>query len=82
MTIICGWKILQKYVFDLGGEMSVNFKHISKFVLNLSENKFVLESTLKILYYSLKSVFFFYPNNIPTKMEVQSRDIDILFAPH
>lgn len=81
MTIICGWKIHQKYVFDLGGKMSFNFKRISKFVLNLSENKFVLESTLNILYYSLKSVFF-YPNNIPTKMEVQSRDIDILFAPH
>lgn len=54
MTIICGWKIYQKYVFDLE-EMSLNFKHINKLVFPLSENKFVLDSTPSMLYYSLKS---------------------------
>ena len=45
-----------KNVFYLG-EMNLNFKHINKLVLNLSENKFVLESTPNMLYYSLKSSF-------------------------
>lgn len=56
MTIICGWDIYQKYVFDLE-ETSLNFKHINKLVLNLSENKFVLELMPNSLYYSLKPGF-------------------------
>ena len=56
MTIICGWKIHKKYASDLG-KMDLTFEHLNKLVLNLSENKFVMELTPNMLYYSLKSSF-------------------------
>ena len=37
--------------------MDLTFEHLNKPVLNLSENKFVMELTPNMLYYSLKSSF-------------------------